>query len=94
MRSVGSGVDPRLGGHAFFVNGERVFVRGGNWIAADAMLRCAPGRCRREVRLHAGAVVWAGGGAGCSAQRGKAAVHSLLCYLSTLSSGVCNLLCS
>lgn len=55
VRSVGSGVDPRLGGHAFFVNGEQVFIRGGNWIAADAMLRCPPGRCRREVRLHAGA---------------------------------------
>lgn len=36
----------------FLVNGERVFVRGGNWIGTDAMLRLNARRYADEVRLH------------------------------------------
>jgi mannosylglycoprotein endo-beta-mannosidase len=36
----------------FLVNGERVFVRGGNWIGTDAMLRLDARRYADEVRLH------------------------------------------
>lgn len=36
----------------FLVNGERVFVRGGNWIGTDAMLRLNARRYADEVRMH------------------------------------------
>jgi mannosylglycoprotein endo-beta-mannosidase len=36
----------------FLVNGERVFVRGGNWIGTDAMLRLDARRYADEVRMH------------------------------------------
>lgn len=54
-------------GHAYFlVNGRRLFVRGGNWIASDAMYRLTARRYRDEVRLHAAMNmnlirVWGGG---------------------------------
>lgn len=38
---------------AFHVNGERIFLRGGNWIGTDAMLRLSRQRYEDEVRLHA-----------------------------------------
>ena len=34
------------------VNGQRIFVKGGNWIASDAMLRLSPERYDAEVRFH------------------------------------------
>ena len=37
----------------FFVNGQRIFIKGGNWIGTDAMLRLSNKRYRDEVRLHA-----------------------------------------
>lgn len=37
----------------FLVNGQRVFIKGGNWIGTDAMLRLSNKRYRDEVRLHA-----------------------------------------
>lgn len=60
-----------LGGRTsrvFSVNGQRVFLRGGNWIGTDAMFRYSANakRYHDEVRLHAGANlnairVWGGG---------------------------------
>lgn len=48
------------------VNGQRVFVKGANWIMADAMLRNSSDRYDAEVRLHQGMNinmirVWGGG---------------------------------
>jgi mannosylglycoprotein endo-beta-mannosidase len=37
----------------FSVNGQRIFIKGGNWIGTDAMLRLSNKRYRDEVRLHA-----------------------------------------
>ena len=37
----------------FLVNGRRIFIKGGNWIGTDAMLRLSNKRYRDEVRLHA-----------------------------------------
>jgi mannosylglycoprotein endo-beta-mannosidase len=37
----------------FSVNGQRIFIKGGNWIGTDAMLRLSNKRFRDEVRLHA-----------------------------------------
>lgn len=34
------------------VNGQKVFIKGGNWIISDAMLRFSPERYDAEVRYH------------------------------------------
>lgn len=34
------------------VNGQPLFIKGGNWIASDAMLRLSPERYDAEVRFH------------------------------------------
>jgi hypothetical protein len=34
------------------VNGRRLFIKGGNWIVSDAMLRLSPERYDAEVRYH------------------------------------------
>jgi mannosylglycoprotein endo-beta-mannosidase len=36
----------------FRVNGRRIFVRGGNWVGTDALLRGSVTRYRQEVELH------------------------------------------
>ncbi|KAK9831543.1 hypothetical protein WJX81_007476 [Elliptochloris bilobata] len=53
VREIRSEIDPVLNGHVFHVNGQRVFIRGGNWIATDWMLRWSVARYRTEVRMHA-----------------------------------------
>nr|WP_276902105.1 glycoside hydrolase family 2 TIM barrel-domain containing protein [Pedobacter kyonggii] len=35
-----------------FVNGQRIFIKGGNWIISDAMLRFSDARYDAEVRYH------------------------------------------
>lgn len=35
-----------------FVNGQPVFIKGGNWIASDEMLRLSPARYDAEIRFH------------------------------------------
>jgi hypothetical protein len=34
------------------VNGRRIFIKGGNWIVSDAMLRLSPERYDAEIRFH------------------------------------------
>ncbi len=34
------------------VNGQKIFIKGGNWIISDAMLRLSPDRYDTEVRFH------------------------------------------
>lgn len=34
------------------VNGQKVFIKGGNWIISDAMLRFSPERYDAEIRFH------------------------------------------
>ena len=58
--------DPVLRAQVFSVNGQKIFIKGGNWIASDALLRLSPERYEAEVRLHAGMNmnmirVWGGG---------------------------------
>jgi len=36
----------------FLVNGQPVFIKGGNWIISDAMLRFSPERYDAEIRFH------------------------------------------
>jgi len=37
----------------FEVNGEPIFIRGGNWILSDALLRLSEERYNTEVAFHA-----------------------------------------
>jgi mannosylglycoprotein endo-beta-mannosidase len=34
------------------INGQRIFIKGGNWIISDAMLRFTPQRYDAEIRFH------------------------------------------
>lgn len=53
IREFTSEFDEKTGGRIFFVNGQKVFIRGGNWIASDAFLRLSPERYDNEVKMHA-----------------------------------------
>ena len=53
IRDITSKMDTTTGGRIFRINGQKIFVRGGNWIASDALLRLSPERYEHEVRMHA-----------------------------------------
>ena len=53
LRDFDSYFDTESGGRVFTVNGQKLFIRGGNWIASDAYLRLSPDRYRAEVKKHA-----------------------------------------
>jgi mannosylglycoprotein endo-beta-mannosidase len=52
IREVCSTKDTRTGGRRFTVNGVPVFIRGGAWVAADALLRLSDQDYDDQVRLH------------------------------------------
>jgi len=53
FRETGSHFDEKTGSRVFTINGQKIFIRGGNWIASDAMLRLDPQRYEAEVKMHA-----------------------------------------
>lgn len=53
IRELATEKDAATGGRKFFVNGQKVFIRGGNYIASDWMLRLSPERYFTEVKFHA-----------------------------------------
>ncbi len=53
VRETSSRFDEQLGGRIFSVNGQDIFIKGGNWIASDAMLRLSPERYEADVKFHA-----------------------------------------
>jgi len=53
VREITSLKCPENGGRKFYVNGQPVFITGGNYIASDWLLRLSPERYRDEVRFHA-----------------------------------------
>lgn len=66
IRETSNYFDEKIKGRVFTVNGQKLFIKGGNWIASDAMLRLTKERYESEVRLHAGMNmnmirVWGGG---------------------------------
>jgi len=66
IREITSEKDPVLKGRIFKVNGQPVFIRGGNWITSDWMLRLSRDRYDAEIRYMAGMHlnmlrVWGGG---------------------------------
>lgn len=66
IRETGNYFDDTLKARVFTVNGQKVFIKGGNWIASDALLRLSKERYDAEIRFHAGMNmnmirVWGGG---------------------------------
>ena len=53
VREISSLKCPETGGRKFYVNGQPVYITGGNYIASDWLLRLSPERYRAEVRYHA-----------------------------------------
>ncbi|MDR1581755.1 MAG: beta-glycosidase [Prevotellaceae bacterium] len=53
IREISSELSPESGGRKFYLNGQPVYMTGGNYIASDWLLRLSPERYRTEVRYHA-----------------------------------------
>jgi hypothetical protein len=53
IRETGNYFDEKIRSRVFTVNGQKVFIKGGNWIASDALLRLSKERYEAEVRMHA-----------------------------------------
>jgi len=53
LRQTSNYFDEDVGGRVFLINGQKIFIKGGNWIASDALLRLSPERYEAEVRMHA-----------------------------------------
>lgn len=53
FRKIESHIDPATGGRLFKVNGEPVFIRGGNWIVSDGLLRLSEKRYKADIKFHA-----------------------------------------
>jgi mannosylglycoprotein endo-beta-mannosidase len=53
IRETGTRFDEKLHARIFSINGQDVFIKGGNWITSDAMLRLSPERYEAEVKMHA-----------------------------------------
>jgi len=49
IREIATEKDPATGGRKFYVNGQKIFIRGGNYIASDWMLQLSAERYRTEV---------------------------------------------
>lgn len=52
VRELDTAWNERTRSREMFVNGQRLFIRGGNWIISDAMLRFSPERYDAEIRYH------------------------------------------
>jgi len=53
IRQTDNYFDKVVGGRVFLINGQKIFIKGGNWIASDALLRLSPERYDAEVKMHA-----------------------------------------
>ncbi|KAF5195275.1 Mannosylglycoprotein endo-beta-mannosidase [Thalictrum thalictroides] len=53
FRKIESTIDEATGGRLFKVNGEPMFVRGGNWILSDGLLRLSEKRYSTDIKFHA-----------------------------------------
>jgi mannosylglycoprotein endo-beta-mannosidase len=53
VREFTSEFDETIGARIFKVNGQKIFIKGGNWISSDILLRLSPERYDAEVKLHA-----------------------------------------
>lgn len=53
IRETGDYFDEEVGARVFLINGHKIFIKGGNWIASDALMRLSAERYDAEVRMHA-----------------------------------------
>ncbi|KAG8363817.1 hypothetical protein BUALT_Bualt19G0061700 [Buddleja alternifolia] len=53
FRKIESHIDDTTGGRLFKVNGEPIFIRGGNWILSDGLLRLSKERYKTDIKFHA-----------------------------------------
>ncbi|KAF8018107.1 hypothetical protein BT93_H3109 [Corymbia citriodora subsp. variegata] len=53
FRKIESHIDSATGGRLFKVNGQPIFIRGGNWILSDGLLRLSEKRYRTDIKFHA-----------------------------------------
>ena len=53
VRQTDTRFDDKLNARIFMINGQDVFIKGGNWIASDALLRLSAERYDIDVRMHA-----------------------------------------
>jgi mannosylglycoprotein endo-beta-mannosidase len=53
IRETSTYFDKALGSRVFLVNGQKIFIKGGNWIASDALLRLSREKYDQEVKMHA-----------------------------------------
>ncbi|KAK9054795.1 hypothetical protein SSX86_025874 [Deinandra increscens subsp. villosa] len=53
FRKIHSEIDSATGGRLFKVNGEPIFIRGGNWILSDGLLRLSKKRYKTDIKFHA-----------------------------------------
>ena len=53
IRETGDYFDEVVGARVFLINGQKIFIKGGNWIASDALMRLSGERYDAEVRMHA-----------------------------------------
>ncbi len=52
IREIRTQWNPFTRSRQIFVNGQPVFIKGGNWIISDALLRFSPERYDAEIRMH------------------------------------------
>jgi mannosylglycoprotein endo-beta-mannosidase len=52
VRQLTSEYNEHTGSRQLAVNGQRIFIKGGNWVISDAMLRLSDMRYDAEVRFH------------------------------------------
>jgi hypothetical protein len=52
IRQINAEWNPFTRSMEIHVNGQKVFIKGGNWIISDAMLRFSPERYDAEIRFH------------------------------------------
>lgn len=53
FRKIESSIDSATGGRLFKVNGQLIFIRGGNWILSDGLLRLSKKRYSTDIKFHA-----------------------------------------
>ena len=52
VREIQTQWNPITSSREIHVNGQKIFIKGGNWIISDAMLRFTPERYDAEIRYH------------------------------------------
>jgi len=53
IRETSTRFDDKIRARIFSINGQDVFIKGGNWIASDALLRLSAQRYEADVKMHA-----------------------------------------